>query len=305
VIGSHLSIAGGMVNALLEAERLKLDCVQVFTKNQRQWKVTPLPDDQRDVWLEKLASMGWAGTNRVVSHNSYLINMASPDDALWRKSVALQRIELERCETLDIRGCVAHPGAHLGAVDHDRPLGLEPTRAEISGLRRIVKALDTLHRDLPGYGVRTLLETTAGSGSNLGYDFVHLAWIRERVREPERVGFCLDTCHVTAAGYDLSTPAAAAAVLRSWGKTCGDEAMGAIHVNDSVGALGSRRDRHANIGDGTCGKSCFGAILNRRGFRDVPFILETPRGTTEKGTPWDLLNVRRLKRLAEAYSGSR
>jgi deoxyribonuclease-4 len=300
-----------MVNALDEAARLKFDCVQVFTKNQRQWRVSPLRDEDRDAWLARLREMQWhrkRGPVRVVAHNSYLINMASPDRSAWTRSVRLQRVELERCETLSIPCCVSHPGAHLGpapptGTPHD--LERQPTRAEQAGLRRIVRALDQLHRDLPGYRTVTCLETTTGSGSNLGFDFRHLSFIREHVREPERVGCCLDTCHVTAAGYDMSTPEAARAVLRLWDETCGLTNLRVIHVNDSVGALGSRRDRHAHIGEGTCGRACFKAIVNHRRLRRVPKLLETPKGENDRGTPWDLLNIRRLKRLAEPLVSSR
>ncbi|MHC5113149.1 MAG: deoxyribonuclease IV [Planctomycetota bacterium] len=311
MFGSHLSIAGGMVNALVEAERLKLDCVQVFTKNQRQWKVRPLDAGERDAWLSKLAEMGWhrrRGPVRVVSHNSYLINMASPDPTAWERSVELQRIEIERCEELRIPLCVAHPGAHLG--DAPRPgtphdLDAPPTRDERAGMKRIVKALDHIHRALPGYRTITCLETTVGSGTNLGYCFEQLAWIREHVREPERVAFCFDTCHVTAAGYDMSTDRGAEAVLRRFASVCGRGSIRVMHLNDSVGEVGSRRDRHAHIGDGTCGRACFRTIVNRRALASVPKVLETPKGDDDAGVPWDLVNVRRLKRLISRRGRSR
>jgi deoxyribonuclease-4 len=311
MFGAHLSIAGGLVNALEEAERLRMDCVQVFTKNQRQWAARPLDPADRDAWLEKLKTMGWhraRGPARTVSHNSYLINMASPDPVTWERSIKVQRIELERCETLSIPLCVAHPGAHLGAAPpRSEPLDLEraPTKDEVAGMRRIVKALDRLHRELPGYRTITCLETTAGTGTNLGFAFHHLAFIRERVREPERVGFCFDTCHVTAAGYDMTTDAGAEAVLRRFARTCGAGTLRVFHLNDSVGAVGSRTDRHAHIGDGACGRSCFRAIVNRRGFTAVPKILETPKGETEAGRPWDAENIRRLKRLIRPAVASR
>jgi deoxyribonuclease-4 len=292
-----------MVNALDKAAQLKLDCLQVFTKNQRQWRVRPMPEDERAAWLSRLQEMGWdrrRGPVRVVSHNSYLINLASPDAESWERSIALQRVEIERCEDLRIRLCVAHPGAHLGASrrpDAPNVLDGRPNTDERAGLRRIVRALDRIHGDLPGYRTVTCLETTTGSGTNLGYDFQHLAWIRANVAAPERLGFCLDTCHVVAAGYDMSTDAAARRVLRHFDGTCGLSNLRVVHLNDSVGAVGSRRDRHAHIGDGTCGRSCFRTILNRRSLRLVPMILETPKGTTPRGTEWDLVNVRRLKRL--------
>jgi len=315
MFGSHLSIAGGMVNALHEAMRLKLDCVQVFTKNQRQWSTPPLDPGQRDDWLEMLREMGWdsrLGNDdapvRAVSHNSYLINMASPDDATWEKSVKLHRIELERCEELHIPLCVAHPGAHLGEPrppKEPNQLDGELNRDEKNGLKRIVKALNRLHRELRGYRTLTCIENTVGSGTNLGYDFHHLAWIREQVRDPERIAFCFDTCHATAAGYDMTTEAKASSVLDKFDDICGMAHLRVVHVNDSVGEVGSRKDRHAHIGEGTCGRACFRAVVNHPHLSRVPKILETPKGETEKGTPWDKVNVRRLRRLVRSTTRSR
>jgi deoxyribonuclease-4 len=168
-----------------------------------------------------------------------------------------------------------------------------------------VKALDRIHRELSGYRTLTCLETTAGTGTNLGYAFHHLAFIREHVREPERIGFCFDTCHVVAAGYDMATDRAAAAVLGRFGAICGHRHLAVFHLNDSVGAVGSRKDRHAHIGHGSCGLSCFRTIVNRRGFARVPKILETPKGDNERGVAWDLANIRRLKRLIRRQAASR
>jgi deoxyribonuclease-4 len=311
MLGSHLSVAGGLVNALNEAERLKMDCVQLFTKNQRQWKTKPLTGEERKAFQVRLRELGWhrkRGPAHVVSHNSYLINMASPDPEVWEKSVNLQRIEIERCEQLGIRYCVAHPGAHLGqAPPPGAPLDLDapPTRDELAGLRRIIKALDRIHRDLPGYRTITCLETTAGAGSNLGYAFHHLAFIRDHVRAPERIGFCLDTCHVLAAGYDISSERKLAAVLRRFDAVCGLRALRVVHLNDSLGAVGSRKDRHAHIGRGECGLACFRALVNRRGLSGVPMILETPKGETDQGLAWDVVNLRQLKRLIRRPTSSR
>jgi deoxyribonuclease-4 len=306
MFGSHLSIAGGLVNALQEAKRLKMDCVQVFTKNQRQWRSSPLKDADRRAWLETLADFGWAdgrGGHRTVSHNSYLINLASPDPVLWERSIALQRVELERCEELCISLLVSHPGAHRGPArpaGERHQLGSGPSAAEIAGLDRIVAALDHLHAQLPGHRTITCLETTTGSGSNLGYDFEHLRYVRDRVKEPPRVGFCFDTCHVTAAGYDMTTDAGAAEVLRLWDDVCGLGRLRVLHLNDSVGAVGSRIDRHAHIGAGCCGLACFRAIVNHNLLSSVPMILETPKVRNARGVPWDVLNVRRLRRLMVA-----
>lgn len=306
MFGSHLSIAGSMVNALDEATRLKMDCVQVFTKNQRQWKVKPLANEDRNAWLARLDELGWdadveAGEPpRVVSHNSYLINMASPDSEAWEKSAKLQRVELQRCEELHIPFCVVHPGAHMGAAPKagtPHELRRKPTHDERNGLKRIVKALNRLHRELKGYQTITCVETTTGSGSNLGFDFQHLAWIREHVKEPERIGYCFDTCHVTAAGYDMRTDRKAGQVIEEFDEVCGLPSLSVFHLNDSVGEIASRKDRHAHIGEGTCGKSCFRTIVNDRRFKNVPKILETPKGENEKGVPWDTVNLRRLRRM--------
>jgi deoxyribonuclease IV len=308
--GAHLSIAGSLANALREAKRLRMDCVQVFTKNQRQWSTRPLGADEVAEWNEALAQLGWScdqtSGGRVVAHNSYLINLASPDSALWERSIALQRIELERCEALHIPFCVIHPGAHLGksresGTPHD--FNAPFTRDEKAGLKRIVKALDRIHRDLPGYDTMTCLETTVGSGSNLGYSFEQLGFLRQSVRQPGRIGFCFDTCHVTAAGYNMCTDERAEAVIQHFDAICGLPHLRVFHLNDSQGSVGSRRDRHAHIGQGQCGRSCFRAIVASPLFARVPKILETPKEMDEKGRPWDIVNIRRLRRLAASERG--
>jgi deoxyribonuclease-4 len=295
-----------MVNALREARRLGMDCVQVFTKNQRQWRAPPLDPAQRDDWLAMLRELGWLprrGRNaphRTVSHNTYLINLASPDRELWERSLALQRVEIERCEQLRIPLCVMHPGAYApgsSAPRLPRALGAPPSKQELAGMERLATALDRIHADLSGYETITCLETTTGAGSALGYDFTHLAMLRGMVRQPERVGYCLDTCHVLAAGYDVSERKAAQAVLQLWDAVCGLRHLLVVHLNDSKGPLGSRLDRHTHIGHGFCRLDCFRTIVNHPALRDVPKILETPKEEDERGRPWDLINLRRLKRL--------
>lgn len=302
MFGSHLSIAGGMVHALDTAAEQKMDCVQVFTKNQRQWNTKPLQEDEVAIWLSKLDTLGWRGTNRIVSHNSYLINMASPEKAAWKKSIDLQREEIQRCEMLEIPYLVAHPGARLGSPrkrGEPNQLGKTPTKEEFEGLQRIAKAINQLHRDLPGYKTVTCLETTVGSGTNLGYDFQHLAWIRNHIAEPERVGFCFDTCHVTAAGYDMSSSKRAGVVIELLKEFVGLEHVHVFHFNDSVGEIGSRLDRHAHIGQGTCGLSCFRVILELSQWNDVPKILETSKEENNAGKPMDMVNIAKLRRMAK------
>jgi deoxyribonuclease-4 len=285
-----------MVHALDEAERLGLDTVQVFTKNQQQWNAKPLDPAAKRAWLDKLAELGWQ--DRTVSHASYLINLASPDDELWAKSIDLMVVELERCAELSIPLLVHHPGAFTTS-DAD------------SGLTRIAKAYKRLFKRTKGLPVVSCLEDTVGAGSVLGRTFDELADLRGRIihetGEPSRVGFCLDTCHMHAGGYDISTVAGGEAALAEFDELCGLKHCRVVHFNDSVGEAGSRKDRHAHIGEGMIGGSTRLSTLERSGFavfcrhpalRRIPKILETPKGETDAGTPLDTLNVRRLRKLA-------
>ncbi|MEZ6317990.1 MAG: deoxyribonuclease IV [Phycisphaerales bacterium] len=303
LFGSHLSIAGGMTNALAEGERLKLDTVQVFTKNQQQWKVKPLDPGAVDDWRAEVERLGWQG--RTVSHASYLINLASPDDELWEKSIDLMAVELERCEELGIPFLVHHPGAYTTS-DAD------------AGLTRIARAYKAIFKRTKGYKTVSCLEDTVGSGSNLGRTFDELADLRARIidqtGDPGRVGFCIDTCHAHAGGYDLGSRKQADAVLDELDATCGLANVRVIHANDSLKEMGSRKDRHAHIGEGTIGKplgadgkprkvalkdSGFAAFVNRPELAGKPMILETPKGDDAKGKPWDLMNVRRLRSMLD------
>ncbi len=291
-----------MDRALVAAKEQGMDCVQVFTKNQRQWKAKPLVEEGVRNWLRILKEMGWKGTNRVASHNSYLVNMASPDLESHKKSITLQREEIERCEQLHIPFLVSHPGARLGTPrkrGEPNNLGESISKEEMEGLRRIVNALDELHDDLSGYKTLTCLETTVGSGTNLGYSFKHLGWIREHVQEPERIGFCFDTCHVTAAGYDMTSANGASEVLCIFDQLAGLEHIKVFHFNDSVGATASRIDRHAHIGDGKCGTSCFKSILEDPLFDDVPKILETTKEENNQGELMDMVNISKLRKMAK------
>lgn len=301
MFGSHLSIAGSMVNALVEAAGLGLDTVQVFTKNQQQWKARPLDEGLAREWRAEVARLGWRG--RTVSHASYLINLASVKDDLWRQSVDLMTDEIERCEALGIAFLVHHPGSHVGA-------GLE------DGLRRIEDAYAELFRRTRGYRTVSCFEGTAGAGSTIGGPFEHLRDLRARVvartGEDSRVGFCLDTCHLHAAGHDMSTREAAGATLGAFDAACGLGHVRVWHLNDSKGALGSRLDRHAHIGEGEVGggspgrvskarlaRSGFAAVVNHPLFAAVPKIMETPKDDPPPGERWDAINLSRLKALMD------
>src|ERR1051326_7114911 len=239
MFGSHLSISGSMANALREAESLKMDTVQVFTKNQQQWKVRPLDEAAISEWKGEVARLGWEG--RITAHASYLINLASPNDELWEKSIDLMRVEGERCEQLPIPFLVHHPGSSTGP-------GAE------FGIGRIAAAYERLFKSTRGFKTVCCLENTVGAGSTLGGPLEDLARLRaaiiDQTGEADLVGFCIDTCHMHAAGYDLATRKAAEATLEELDRTCGLAHVRALHVNDSKGTVGSHLDRHMHIGEG-------------------------------------------------------
>jgi deoxyribonuclease-4 len=280
-----------MNHALTEAQRLGMDTVQVFTKNQQQWKAPPLSPLAISEWAAQVKALGWEG--RATAHASYLINLASPDDELWKKSVALMLVEIERCEALGIPFLVHHPGSPTGA-------GAE------FGIARITEAYRLLLRSTRGFRTVSCLENTVGAGSTLGGQFHELATLRARIidatGEAARVGFCFDTCHAHAAGHDMAASAAAATTLESWDATCGLAHNRVVHLNDSKGKRGSHLDRHEHIGQGTIGRprlaaSGFRTVVNHPALQRVPKILETPKGKSPGGVDFDTLNLRRLRKL--------
>lgn len=289
MFGSHLSISGGMHNALLDAERLEMNCVQVFTKNQQQWRVKPLEEEVINYWKSHCARLNFAHT---VSHDSYLINLASPDDALWQKSIDLFVEELSRCTILGIPYLVTHPGAHVGC-------------GEDAGLKRVAKALDIVHQRLPRLAasrrdaapqVITCLEITAGQGTCLGHRLEHLATIIELVKDPDRLAVCLDTAHLFAAGYDFRGRKYAK-FIKEIEATVGIDRIKVLHLNDSKKELGSRVDRHDHIGRGQIGLEGFKPIVRDKRWRNIPKILETPKEKDDAGRDWDTVNLETLKGL--------
>jgi deoxyribonuclease-4 len=280
MFGSHLSIAGGMHLAIVEAQRLQFGTVQVFTKNQQQWKTKPLDPAAVELWKSHL---GTAAFEHTVSHDSYLINLASPDETLWRKSIDLFAEELRRCEQLGIGYLVTHPGAHVGS-------------GEEAGLGRIVAALDILSDNVDAPNVVTCLEITAGQGSCLGCKLEHLAEIIAGVRQPEKLGVCLDTAHLFAAGYDFRGRRYAA-FRRELDRTVGVDRVKVLHLNDSKRELGSRVDRHEHIGHGQIGLEGFKPFVRDAAFANVPKILETPKAKHEDGRDWDTVNLETLRGL--------
>jgi deoxyribonuclease-4 len=280
MFGSHLSIAGGMHNALLSAEKYGMDTVQVFTKNQQQWKCSPLTGECIAQWKEHSRRLKF---KRTVSHDSYLINLASTNEEFRRKSIELFAEELTRCVQLEIPYLVTHPGAHMGA-------------GEEAGIAKIVEALDVVHSVVPADGVITCLEITAGQGSSLGYKLEHLAEIIEKVKSPERLGVCLDTAHLFAAGYDIRGRKYDA-FRRRLSRTVGLSRVKVIHMNDSKKDLGSRVDRHDHIGRGKIGIEGFKPFVRDRAWSKVPKILETPKEKDERGRDWDAVNLETLRSL--------
>jgi len=285
MFGSHLSIAGGHHHALQEARALRMDCVQIFTKNQRQWDTPPLTDDQCRTWFEHRKS---TGIGPVVSHASYLINLAAPSGETRSKSLALFRDELLRCASLDIPYLVIHPGSHMKAGG---PSG---------GLRRIASALNRTHRDLPDINVLTCLEVTAGQGTALGHRFEDLQRLLDTVRAPERLAVCIDTAHMLAAGYDLTSSEGARSVIDELDQVLGLPRVKVLHVNDSKTPRGSRVDRHEHLGHGHVARDAMRVVLQCSAFRHAPKILETAKEDRADGRPWDAVNLATMKRWSKA-----
>ncbi|MBV8780707.1 MAG: deoxyribonuclease IV [Phycisphaerae bacterium] len=280
MFGSHLSIAGGIHNALLSAEKLGMETVQVFTKNQKQWSCAPLAEDASQAWAKESRRLKM---KRTVSHDSYLINLANADDLIWQKSIELFIDEVSRCDALSIPYLVTHPGAHLGT-------------GEAAGLARVAAALDIVHARLPKSRTITCLEITAGQGTSLGYTLEHLAEIMNAVDAPKRLGVCLDTAHLFAAGYDFR-----GRKYRSFRKRLdaliGVKRVKVLHLNDSKKALGSRVDRHDHIGRGEIGIDGFRPFVRDPDFANIPKILETPKGLDGQGRDWDAINLDTLRGL--------
>ncbi len=256
-----MSVAGGLYKSVDRAECVDSQALQIFTKNQRQWKAKPLQDEDVEAFVNRVAD---SDIKFVVSHDSYLINLASPKDDLWEKSIAAYKDELERCEQLKIPYLVAHPGAHTGS-------GRE------AGIERIVEAIDRVHVELPDYSVMTLLETTAGQGTSIGGTFEDISALLNQVKQPERVGVCFDTCHTFVAGYDCRTPETYAETMSKFDELIGVENLKVFHFNDSKGELGSHLDRHDLIGQGEIGVEGFRNFMNDSRFEGLPALLETEK----------------------------
>ncbi|MDR1274373.1 MAG: deoxyribonuclease IV [Odoribacteraceae bacterium] len=263
-IGAHVSAAGGVENAPLNAHAIGATAFAFFTKNQRQWASPPLSPASIALFRERCEQHGY-GPGQVLPHDSYLINLGHPDREAVRKSRAAFLDELQRCEQLGLDRLNFHPGSTLKAIDDE------------DCLRRIA---ESINRGLEQTrGVCAVIENTAGQGSNLGHTFEQLAYIIERVDDKSRVGVCLDTCHTFAAGYDISTPTGFAEVIEHLDRIVGLSYLRGVHLNDAKKGLGSHVDRHESIGRGVLGLAPFKWLVKDPRLNAVPFILETPDET--------------------------
>jgi deoxyribonuclease-4 len=278
--GAHMSISGGVSKAFARGEQVNCEAMQIFTKSERQWKVKPLPDEEIAAYK---AEQKRSGIGPVIVHASYLVNMASPKDDLWQKSTAAFADELERCALLDIPYIVVHPGAHTGS-------------GEEAGLKRHAEALNQLFEAGAGAGVMVLLETTAGQGTALGWRFEHLAYLLEAVPHTERLGICLDTCHIFAAGYDIRTAETYAQTFAEFERIIGLQHLKVFHLNDTQKEAGSRVDRHDHIGKGCLGVEAFRLLVNDPRFSSIPMIIETPKEDMDNA-PEDKENLALLRSL--------
>ena len=282
LLGAHMSIAGGHDRAIDAALKFEMSACQIFTKNANQWNAKPILPEAAQVFRDRYAA---SGLQALVAHDSYLINIASPDDALWEKSGLALKHELERCDQLGVPYLVSHPGGHVGS-------GVE------AGIARVGTAINRIHDELPDGTAMILLETTAGQGTTLGRSFEELAAIIDRVADASRVGVCLDTCHIFAAGYDIRDEATYGATMGAFDAIIGLERLKVIHLNDSKKGLGSHVDRHAAIGDGEIGLAAFGYVLNDPRLAMVPGILETPKGDDGEEDRRNLATLRQMLRVA-------
>jgi deoxyribonuclease IV len=261
LIGTHVSVAGGLHTAFARATQVGCATMQIFVKNANTWNARPLTD--ADIASYKTAAAG-ANVAPVIAHAAYLINLCAISPETLTKSIAGYEDELRRCEAIGVMGLVVHPGAHMG-------------EGEDAGVRKIAESLNTIHSRTKGFSTFTLLEVTAGQGTTVGYKLEHLRDIIGGLDEPSRAGICLDTCHAFAAGYDLRNDDGWGRLMTDIEATVGLDKLKAIHVNDSQKEFGSRRDRHEHIGKGAIGLDGFRFLMNDPRLERIPKVLETDK----------------------------
>lgn len=279
-LGAHMSIAGTPAHALLAGRSIGCDAIQMFTRNANRWSSTELTPEDVNEFVEARAR---TGIQDIVAHSSYLINLGSPDEALWQRSLRGLVTEMGRCQQLGIADYVLHPGAHMG-------------EGEEAGLERVARGLNAALEATAGAGVIILLETTAGQGTVLGHRFEQLRWLIQHASPGERLGVCFDTCHALAAGYEYRTPPAYRAMWGEFDAIIGLQRLRAIHLNDSLKDLGSHLDRHQQIGQGYVGLETFRLLVNDRALWHAPMLLETPK---DEDLHQDVENLATLRSLVE------
>lgn len=277
LLGAHMSISGGAWNAIEHGVNTGCTSIQIFTKNNNQWNAKPLTDEDAEKFL---SAQKESGIMPVVAHTGYLINLASPNEAIYEKSIAGLVDEIERADKLQLPDLVLHPGSPVG-------------EGEEYGMKKIIDSLNYAIDTTPDAKTRVALELTAGQGSHLGYKFEQVAQMIAGVENKKRISICLDTCHIFAAGYDIRTKETYEATIKQLNKVIGLKYLRVIHLNDSIKGLGSRVDRHIHIGDGEIGKEAFRFIIQDERFVDIPKLLETPKG--ENDYEDDLRNLAILK----------
>jgi deoxyribonuclease-4 len=278
--GAHMSISGGISQAFARGEQVGCETIQIFSKNERQWQAKPYTSEEVAAYK---AEQSRTGIQPVVVHGSYLVNLASPDDGLREKSIAAFADELERCAVLGVPYLVVHPGAHTGS-------------GEEAGIQREADALNRLFDEGIGENVVVVLETTAGQGTALGWRFEQLAELLRLAPHAQRLGVCVDTCHIFAAGYDIRTAETYEATFRAFDRIIGLHWIRVFHLNDSQKDLGSRVDRHTHIGQGCLGIEPFRYLVNDPRFAALPMIIETPKG---KDMAEDIANLTLLRSLKD------
>jgi deoxyribonuclease IV len=279
LLGAHMSIRGGVSMAIERARSIHCTAMQMFVKNNMQWFAGPLRREEIRAFVDHVQR---GELLSVFGHANYLINLAATNPQFHANSIRALSEELTRADQLELPFLVLHPGAHLGA-------------GEEAGLEKIIASIDKVFSKIAKVKTKIALETTAGQGSCVGHRFEHLAHIIENVREPERLCVCLDTAHVFAAGYDISSKSGLQKTFREFDCAIGRDRLVAIHLNDSKTACGSRVDRHEHVGKGRIGLDAFRFIMRDRRFRKIAKVLETPKG---KDMREDVMNLKTLRALA-------
>ncbi|RLB78771.1 MAG: deoxyribonuclease IV [Deltaproteobacteria bacterium] len=279
LLGAHFSIAKGLHQAILEAELYKCNTLQIFTKNAQTWKEKALTEKE----IKKFNNTKeQTGIFQIISHSSYLINIAGPDPKKAKMSCEALKQEFIRCSQLELPFIVLHPGAHMGD-------------GEEKGINRIIDNINQIFAATEKITTRLLLETTAGQGTGIGHTFEQLATIIEKIHDQARIGVCLDTCHIFAAGYDISYKKGYESTIKTFDDIVGLKNLFAIHLNDSKKACNTRVDRHEHIGDGCIGRDAFRLIINDSRLKNIPKILETPK--LKDGKDADLINLELLRNM--------